>query len=631
MKKHCTFLVVFVLCFYCIAEVRAQRSDTLNTVDIRSAKNKRQDTKSAFSSGQQVLKIDSTTRAQYEQQSVATLLAQQLPVFVKSYSFNGLATLNFRGASAAQSQVYWNGIPIQNAALGVADVSALPVLLFKNVSIVYGGSGALYGSGNVGGALLLNDNAPLFDSNHHTFSASLASGSFGQLSGGLSGSAGGKKWHVSATTFGQRARNDYDYIASSGNETKMNNGRLQTGSALVRGAYRIDSCNTISASAWAQQYDRQIPPALFEPFSAKRQQDQSLRLLADWQHHKQRYSAYARTSFIIDKTDYRDSAVGISTSNTVNQYFHEIGIDWQATEKLRLLFFSPIQLSWLPNGNDTQLQRRFALAAAATYKPQPTLSFSVQGRTERINAKNIFLPGGGANYVPLKWLSLRANVQKTYRLPSLNELYYFPGGNPQLKPEQGWNVDGGYTMYAQHHRLTLRHDAAAFTRHINDWIVWLGGAVWTPHNIARVHSRGAETDTKLDYELKAWTLHFGVATSYILATTESSYIPGDGSIGMQIPYTPRYNGRANIGFTRKKLYFNYNHSYTGYRFTTTDESIWLEPYTNSNVQASYAVALGHTSIVLSGQCNNLWNTRYAVAAFRPMPGRNWLLGVKFCL
>lgn len=629
MKKHGILFIVFALCLCSMAEIHAQRRDTLSTVDIRSSKHKQQDTKSAFSSGQQILKIDSTTRAQYEQQSLAILVTQQLPVFVKSYSFNGLATLNFRGSSAAQSQVFWNGIPIQNAALGVADVSTLPVLLFRNISVVYGGSGALYGSGNVGGALLLNDNIPVFDTNHHTFSASLANGSFGQWSGGLSSSAGGKRWYVSATVFGQQARNDFGYITNIGSETKMTNGHLRSGAALIRSAYRVDSFNTISVSAWTQQYDREIPPALFEPFSAKTQQDQSLRLLADWQHNKERYSTYARTSFVTDKIEYRDSAVGIATANAVNQYFQEIGFNWQTTEKLRLLIFSPVQLSWLPKGNDTQQQHRLALATAATFKPLPTLSFSVQGRAERINAANIFLPGAGTTYMPLRWLSVHANLQKTYRLPSLNELYYFPGGNPQLKPEQGWNLDGGYTVYGHYNRFALRHDGAAFTRHIDDWIVWLGGAVWTPHNIARVHSRGAETDTKLSYELKKCTLHLAVSTSYVLATTETSYIPGDGSIGMQIPYTPRYNGRSNIGFTIKKLYFNYNHSYTGYRFTTADQSIWLKPYAIGNIQASYTVLTDRFSIVLNAQCSNAWNARYAVAAFRPMPGRNWLLGAKF--
>jgi outer membrane cobalamin receptor len=109
----------------------------------------------SFITGQNTQKIDSITLQQYNLQNVATLISQQLPVFVKSYSFNGLATLHFRGASAAQSQVLWNGVPIQNAALGMADISTVPVLFMSKVNVIYGSSGALLGSGNVGGALML--------------------------------------------------------------------------------------------------------------------------------------------------------------------------------------------------------------------------------------------------------------------------------------------------------------------------------------------------------------------------------------------------------------------------------------------------------------------------------------------
>ena len=628
MVKRAAIILLFLLCCFPARQVFAQRSDTLDAVQVRSRRQKTADAKPAFSSGQQTRSIDSATRSQYEQQSIATLVAQQLPVFVKSYSFNGLSTLHFRGSSAAQSQVLWNGVPIQNAALGVADVSSLPVLLFRNVSVVYGGSGALYGSGNVGGALLLNDNPPVFDSNHHAFSASLAGGSFGQLSGGLASSVGGKKWYASATIFSQRANNDYLYVDNAGKERKMPNARLQSAAALLRGAYRVDSFNTVSVSAWVQQYDREIPPALFEPFSVKSQQDRSLRFLADWQLQKPQYAAFARASFIADHIHYADSAVGIATSNGVNQYFHELGMHWEVREKLNLLVFSPVQWSWLPSGNDTQYQRRIALAAAATYKLMPHGSVSLQGRAENINGRSIFLPGAGAAYMPARWLSLRMNAQKTYRLPSLNELYYFPGGNPQLKPEQGWNFDGGYTVYANYGRLSLRHEGSLFTRRIHDWIVWLGGAVWTPHNIAMVHSRGTETETKLSYRLRSCTLHLSAATTYVLATTKDSYVPGDGSLGKQIPYTPRYNGRSNIGFTWRQIYFNYNHCYTGYRFTTTDESIWLAPYTTGNIQLSYVIGKDRGTFSLNAQCNNVWDANYSVAAFRPMPGRNWLLGAK---
>ncbi len=170
-----------------------------------------------FAPGQKVKTIDSETLQQYQLQNMANLLSQQEPVFVKSYGVNGLATLNFRGSSAAQSQVLWNGVPIQNAALGVADISTLPVLLMNNVNIVYGGSAALWGSGNVGGALLLENEKPVFDTTRQSLSVSGGAGSFGQYIGGVSGSVSCRRWYFSARIFAQSAQNDFVYTAGNGN------------------------------------------------------------------------------------------------------------------------------------------------------------------------------------------------------------------------------------------------------------------------------------------------------------------------------------------------------------------------------------------------------------------------------
>ncbi|MGN6478376.1 MAG: hypothetical protein ACTHKV_14225, partial [Flavipsychrobacter sp.] len=180
-------------------------------------------------------------------------------------------------------------------------------------------------------------------------------------------------------------------------------------------------------------------------------------------------------------------------------------------------------------------------------------------------------------------------------------------------------------------RFSIIHDLSYFDRTMHDWIIWFGSSIWTPHNIATVHSRGVETENKIQLKAGYWTMHAGVNTAYVLATTEQSYIAGDGSIGKQIPYSPRYNGQLNIGFYFRNIYFNYNHTYTGYRFITVDESSWLMPYNTGNVSAGYDFKLNRSSLQFSLQCNNLWNENYFVVSGRPMPGRNWLAGISFSM
>jgi iron complex outermembrane receptor protein len=338
---------------------------------------------------------------------------------------------------------------------------------------------------------------------------------------------------------------------------------------------------------------------------------------------------YAKASLINDRYQYTDPAVQLTAGGSVMQYYQEAGWRQRLSANSKLLVFVPVQLSWLPTGVDSQRQSRVAIASAYSISTlHSRLEASVQARAERINTTNIFLPGAGLSFYAMRWMRLQANAQRTYRMPTLNELYYFPGGNSSLRPEQGWSEDAGYVVHIEKERWTLRQGTSVFNRNIDDWILWLGGAIWTPHNIASVHSRGAETDSRATYSTGNWRFHIAANTSYVLATTTASYLPDDGSPGKQIPYTPRYNLRVNAGFTWKRLYLNYNHSYTGYRFITTDESAWLLPYATGNVQASYTTSVYKHNIHLNAQCSNIWNVQYSVAGFRPMPGINWLAGFR---
>lgn len=626
-------LTVMPFCFF---QGNAQVADTLKEVKVRAKRKVRvanDERLNTYSPGQTVVAIDSLTLQQYKFQNMANLLAQQVPVFVKSYGLNNIATLNFRGASAAQSQVYWNGVPIQNAALGIADVSLLPVSLMNKVSVVYGSSSALWGSGNVGGALLVENDLPAYTDTGSVFRQSISgvAASFGHYQAGIKSTLATKRLVLSLDAFGQSARNNFWYEDNDGREARMNNVQLQSGVGLLQAGYKINERQTITARAWYQQYYREIPRALFEAFSVKNQRDESLRTLVEWKRKGNTTNTYVKASYIRDIVWYEDSSVNILSKNFTNQMYAEAGIDHRFNEHHKLLLFTPVHLSWIDRvvQGDRYEQKRFALAAAYLYSAfDDRLNISLNGRGEVINELQVLLPGVNAAYDVTRWLQLRANVQRTFRMPTLNELYYNPGGNENLKPEQGWNQDAGYTVSLKN-KFAIQHNLAAYNRVIDDWIIWLGGAIWTPHNIARVHSRGLQTENKFSCKAGSVILHLGVNASYTLATTMESYLPGDGSIGKQIPYTPYHNGQGNIGLTWKRLYVNYNHTYTGLRFITMDESYLLPYYTQGNLQMMYAFSLGTNTLQLTAQCNNIWDARFQVVNARPMPGMNWLLGVSF--
>ncbi|MBL7712535.1 MAG: TonB-dependent receptor [Chitinophagaceae bacterium] len=584
-----------------------------------------------FGPGMKVVAVDSQLLQQYAQQNLGQLLAQQMPVFIKSYGINSLATLNFRGSSAAQSQVLWNGVPLNNASLGMADVSLLQVQNFDRVQIAYGGSSALLGSGNVGAALVLDNHSDRPDTGKsNTLAVHTEAASFSRYKLAVQERYHSRKFSAALRLQGQSAKNNFDYTDQNGALRKLSNARLNGYEGMLNLAYHPGSRTQVYLDIWYQSFEREIPAALFEQFSVKKHDDRSARVLAEISHAAGKNSRlYGKTALLLDRMQYRDSAISLSAANHTSQFYGEAG--WQySTIHHELILFTPVNISWTKPQNDSvfRFQNKLALAAGYTYRAfEGRLKIAANSRLEQINKTTVFLPGLNASYRLFSFLQVRANVQRSYRAPTLNEWYYQPGGNPSLKPEQGWSQDAGYELKYAWGNLLLQHDLSLFNRQVQDWILWFGGSIWTPHNIARVHSRGIETFNSLLWKTGPWKISAGVNTSFVLATTEQSYIPGDGSIGKQIPYSPRYNGQANLGLGYRHCYISYNHTYTGYRFITTDESQYLLPYETGNIYVQYRLPFRKPDCTISLSVNNIWDRPYQVVNMRPMPGRNWALGL----
>lgn len=589
-----------------------------------------------FTGGMQQVTIDSSLLQQYSMQQLSQLLAEQSSVFVRSYGINGIATLNFRGASSAQSQVLWNGIPLNSASIGATDISLLSTNQFNRVRLIYGGSSSLLGSGNVGGALLLENDWDIPDTLRYRAKLAMEYGSFGQFRTNFRQTYHRGRWMAGMNLNGRAAQNNFAFTDLQGKHVQLSHAALGAGSLMAQSAYAWSDSSFIRAALWAQQYYREIPAALFEPVSAKVQRDDALRALLHAQAARSTHIWYGKVSASRERMRYEDSLIVLHSDNTVQQVYSEFGWRKSFGAAGTLLLFTPLMYAKAQADHDTVSRGQWRVALAAAYSKecfQHKLILNASARLEKTGEHQFVLPGLNVSWQAFRNLKWRANLQRSYRLPTLNELYFVPGGNPQLKPEQGWSADAGFRLdLPVSARLSLHQESSVFARKIHDWIFWFGGAIWTPHNIATVYSRGVETINTLSFRvsesLSFWT---GLNTSFVLATTLSSYQPGDGSIGKQIPYSPRYHGQANIGFSWKQFRLNYNHTYTGYRFITVDESAYLSPYHTGNIYLSWACSSGRYSMSLSAFAGNVWNASYQVVGGRPMPGRNAGLGLGLSL
>ena len=294
------------------------------------------------------------------------------------------------------------------------------------------------------------------------------------------------------------------------------------------------------------------------------------------------------------------------------------------------MVFLPLQFNFLEDETDQILgrQNRMAIATAWSWSAQKwPMRLAGNLRGEVINQQAVLLPGlsidGGKN------IFYKINVQKTYRAPSLNELYYDPGGQINLRPEEGWNADaqvGIIKKWTNH--FGLKADQSFYYRNIKDWIIWYGGAIWTPHNIARVRSVGGETHIDFEKSCNRWKAHLGGQLHYGQSIVVESIAPNSGGLGNQIPNTPQLSWRIYGQWDWKNLSVGLNCSYTGLRYSTIDESEWVPEYCLLNGTLDYKMHVQKCPIALGINVNNLTNRQYQIVNGRPMPGINAMIYLK---
>ncbi len=108
-----------------------------------------------LTTGNKLIKLDSALLSQMSHQNLGDVLANESSLFIKNYGPSNLSSSSFRGGNAAQTSVLWNGFQLNNTLNGQVDFSLIPTGFHNDVTIQYGGSSALWGSGALGGAIFL--------------------------------------------------------------------------------------------------------------------------------------------------------------------------------------------------------------------------------------------------------------------------------------------------------------------------------------------------------------------------------------------------------------------------------------------------------------------------------------------
>ncbi|GIV43335.1 MAG: hypothetical protein KatS3mg035_0458 [Bacteroidia bacterium] len=106
--------------------------------------------------GQEKLILDSLKQKIFFNQRASEWLQMEGLFYIKNYGLGQLNTISYRGNTANQSTILWNGVPIQSPFNASPDFAQVPITTM-NMAMLRGSNPALWGSG-AGSALLLTPN-----------------------------------------------------------------------------------------------------------------------------------------------------------------------------------------------------------------------------------------------------------------------------------------------------------------------------------------------------------------------------------------------------------------------------------------------------------------------------------------
>jgi iron complex outermembrane receptor protein len=255
-------------------------------------------------------------------------------------------------------------------------------------------------------------------------------------------------------------------------------------------------------------------------------------------------------------------------------------------------------------------------------------------RHETVDGKAMpVVPFFGFDFLLLKEtpLILRGNVARNFRRPALNDLYWQPGGNPDLKVEDGVGFELGLKYQFDWQNQQIATEITAFRNDIKNWIIWLPGykGYWEPQNISNVLTGGIEANLIVRGSFGEVGYHFAGNYAFTRAINYGDpLVWGDLSYGKQLVYIPVHSGNFMAAIQWRNFFLSYQHNAFSERFTTSSNDVEqrhrLYPYFMNDLIVGKQFELYGVDLSAELKIYNLFNESYRSVLHRPMPGRNFL-------
>lgn len=624
---------LFVLLFLVVScTLSAQDTIMLQSVEVSAEAIRRNRAEEAMER-----KMDTALLKRFNTVTMSQLLIQHSPVFIKTYGPGGAATASFRGTTASHTLVLWNGFQLNAPTLGQVDFSTIPVFMTEQVALKWG-SGTSANSGGLGGTVNI-------ETNRHFGEGLLLDmkqtyGSFNSFGSYITAGYSWANHLLRLKAYRISSDNDFEYnnIGVIPHQMmKQKNGGFVDCGIMPEYQWRFRN-SLITIVSWNQSSDRNCPQIMPNVGNDNTKEY----TVTDYSRNFVSYKTYwnsgkieIKSAYFYEKqryylesyTDIGTPVTNIDSRNAANIFHQIVDMNQDICKSWKLNAKVQYSREQVTSNNYDGIKFRDLLSyyAVMTGKLLTPLDLRLTLRNDWVDRHSAgFFPTATLSYSSLfvKGLKMNAGYSHNFRNPSLNDLYWNPGGNQDLMPENGRTIDGDIMYSKCFGRFSMEGTLGSYYSKVNDWIQWVPTTYryWVPENVNTVVAYGIEAHLKLNYDFVDW--HFSVSGNYVYShTTDES--------GMQLIYIPLHHANAFAELKWRTWDMTYTLEYTGERKTSMNANEFygfqLNPYTVLHVSLGKRIG----GFYMDFKINNITDVRYMAVLWRAMPGRNYQVGLSY--
>lgn len=570
----------------------------------------------------------------------------------------GLKTVMIRSLGSNHTAVFYDGLPITEAATGQIDLGKVSLHNIEQIKLSVGEASAglkparMYASAGLLEITSQQDYKP----GKLSWQAYTRAGSFGTINPGFYVAVPTGKRSFSSLHFNYYSANGrYPYEINNGaihEDRTRENSDIKSADLTARTRILMNDSSMLQFKVSYAPSERGLPGAVifYNTYSSQRLQNKELNTgLSYTNSEKARIrllttGGFSHSSLLYSDPAFQNNEGGLRNNYDQSEVFLSQSALSQLTDRLSVSLATDIIYNTLSTNafslqNPQRLSSLTALSGNAKYRLTELhvnlLFTAVADIQEPANSTHLrlspavsFMQGLTAN----NDIKLRAMYKNIYRLPGFSELYYFLSGNINLKPEDASMYDLG-VLFSKSHKQSSAFSLTVdgYLNRVSNKIVTVPSQnlfIWSTRNIGTALIKGIELQASLSQNInRNWSVN--LSGNYAFQDARDITDKSNDAYNQQLPYIPYETAGGLLSVNYRNASVGINTLYNGYRYSqsiNTSENL-LPAWSVTDITLGYKKLVSEYTLSVKLEVANIFNLHYEVVRGFPMSGRAFFVNL----